>query len=91
MADYSVVFARSASKELRSLDSTVALRIVKRIETLSQNPRPAGVVMLEGAADLWRGVWGIGVSCTESRMGGASGPIRNGPRRKSTWATFPIQ
>jgi len=54
VADYSVVFARSASKELRSLDSTVALRIVKRIETLSQNPRPAGVVMLEGAADLWR-------------------------------------
>ncbi|MEK6211546.1 MAG: type II toxin-antitoxin system RelE/ParE family toxin [Pseudomonadota bacterium] len=62
MADYSVVFARSASKELRSLDSPVALRILKRIEALSQNPRPAGVAKLEGATDLWRvrvGEWRV--------------------------------
>ena len=62
MAEYSVVFARSASKELRSLDSLVALRILKRIEALSGNPRPAGVVKLEGAQDLWRirvGEWRI--------------------------------
>ncbi|MSQ60269.1 MAG: type II toxin-antitoxin system RelE/ParE family toxin [Betaproteobacteria bacterium] len=62
VADYSVVFARSASKELRSLDSAVALRILKRIEALSANPRPAGVVKLEGAQDLWRlrvGEWRI--------------------------------
>ena len=54
MADYSVVFARSANKELRSLDSPVALRILKRIEALSGNPRPAGVIRLEGAQALWR-------------------------------------
>ena len=62
MADYSVVFARSASKELRALDSPVALRILKRIEALSGNPRPAGVVKLESAQDLWRvrvGEWRI--------------------------------
>lgn len=62
MADYSVVFARSANKELRSLDSPVALRILKRIEALSGNPRPAGVIRLEGAQDLWRarvGEWRI--------------------------------
>ena len=62
MADYSVVFARSANKELRSLDSPVALRILKRIEALSGNPRPAGVIKLEGAQDLWRarvGEWRI--------------------------------
>ena len=62
MADYSVVFARSAGKELRSLDSPVALRILKRIEALSGNPRPAGVVKLEGAQELWRvrvGEWRI--------------------------------
>ena len=62
MADYTVVFARSAGKELRSLDSPVALRILKRIEALSGNPRPAGVVKLEGAQDLWRvrvGEWRI--------------------------------
>jgi mRNA interferase RelE/StbE len=62
VADYSVVFARSASKELRSLDSQVALRILKRVEALSKNPRPAGVVKLEGATDLWRirvGEWRV--------------------------------
>ena len=62
MADYSVVFARSASKELRSLDSAVALRILKRIEALSRNPRPDGVAKLEGATDLWRvrvGEWRV--------------------------------
>ena len=62
MADYSVVFARSANKELRSLDSPVALRILKRIEALSGNPRLAGVIRLEGAQDLWRarvGEWRI--------------------------------
>ena len=62
MADYSVVFARSAGKELRSLDSPVALRILKRVEALSGNPRPAGVVKLEGAQELWRvrvGEWRI--------------------------------
>ena len=62
MADYTVVFARSAGKELRSLDSRVALRILKRIEALSGNPRPAGVLKLEGAQDLWRirvGEWRI--------------------------------
>jgi mRNA interferase RelE/StbE len=60
--EYSVVFARSASKELRALDSSVALRILKRIEALSKNPRPAGVVKLEGATDLWRirvGEWRV--------------------------------
>ena len=62
MAEYSVVLARSASKELRSLDLPVALRLLKRIEALVQNPRPTGVVKLEGATDLWRirvGEWRI--------------------------------
>ena len=62
MAEYSVVFARSASKELRSFDSPVALRLLKRIEALAQNPRPTGVLKLEGATDLWRvrvGEWRI--------------------------------
>ena len=70
MADYSVVFARSASKELRLLDASLALRILKRVEALSGNPRPAGVVKLEGALDLWRiriGEWRVvfGISDSE--------------------------
>ena len=54
MADYAVVFARSARKELQNLDPQVARRILKRIEALVGNPRPSGVAKLEGASDLWR-------------------------------------
>jgi len=62
VADYSVVFARSARKELQNLDPQVARRILKQIEALVTNPRPSGVVKLEGATDLWRirvGEWRV--------------------------------
>lgn len=62
MADYAIVFARSARKELQSLDPQVARRILKQVEVLVANPRPAGVVKLEGATDLWRirvGEWRV--------------------------------
>ena len=62
MADYTVVFARSARKELQNLDPQVARRILKQIEALVANPRPSGVVKLEGASDLWRirvGEWRV--------------------------------
>ena len=62
MADYVVVFARSARKELQNLDPQVARRILKQIEALVTNPRPSGVVKLEGAMDLWRiriGEWSV--------------------------------
>ena len=60
--DYTVVFARSARKELQNLDPQVARRILKAIETLVAYPRPSGVVKLEGASDLWRvrvGEWRV--------------------------------
>lgn len=62
MADYAVVFARSARKELQNLDPQVARRIIKQIEGLVTDPRPSGVVKLEGATDLWRirvGQWRV--------------------------------
>ncbi len=62
MADYAVVFARSARKELQNLDPQIARRIIKQIEALAINPRPSGVVKLEGATDLWRirvGQWRV--------------------------------
>lgn len=62
MADYAVVFARSARKELQNLDPQVARRIIKQIEALMIDPRPSGVVKLEGATDLWRirvGQWRV--------------------------------
>ena len=62
MAEYNVVFARSARKELQALDPPVALRVLKHIEALTGKPRPAGATKLEGAADLWRirvGEWRV--------------------------------
>jgi len=62
VAEFTVVFARSARKELQSLDPPVALRILKSIEALVSGPRPAGAKKLEGAADLWRirvGEWRV--------------------------------
>lgn len=62
MADYAVLFARSARKELQNLDPQVARRIIKQIESLVTDPRPSGVVKLEGATDLWRirvGQWRV--------------------------------
>jgi mRNA interferase RelE/StbE len=62
VADYAVVFARSARKELQNLDPPVARRILRYIEGLVTRPRPAGVLKLEGAEDLWRirvGEWRV--------------------------------
>ena len=42
-------FVRSARKELQNLDPPVARRILKEIEALVADPRPVGVVKLEGA------------------------------------------
>jgi mRNA interferase RelE/StbE len=52
--EYTVVFARSARKELQALDRTIAGRILKRIEALRLEPRPSGCKKLEGTDDLWR-------------------------------------
>jgi mRNA interferase RelE/StbE len=62
VADYAVVFARSARKELQDLDPPVARRVLRQIEALVADPRPPGVVKLEGATDLWRiriGQWRV--------------------------------
>jgi mRNA interferase RelE/StbE len=51
---YSVVFVRSARKELEALPERLALRILRRIESLAREPRPPGCVKLAGSQDLWR-------------------------------------
>lgn len=68
MTEYEIVFARSARKELQALDLQVARRILKQIERLAANPRPSGVVKLEGASDLWRvrvGDWRVVYSISD--------------------------
>ena len=53
VAEYRVVFARSARRELEGLEATVARRIISRVEALTADPRPHGCAKLQGAADLW--------------------------------------
>lgn len=54
MPEYTVVFARSARKELENLPASIAQRILSAIERLRTNPRPAGVRKIRGAEGLWR-------------------------------------
>jgi len=49
-----VIFARSARQELEALPRRVAERILTRIETLAENPRPRGCRKLQGSSQLWR-------------------------------------
>ena len=54
VAEYRVVFARSARRELERLEAGVVQRILLRIEALATEPRPHASIKLQGAADLWR-------------------------------------
>jgi mRNA interferase RelE/StbE len=68
--EYTVVFARSARKELQALDRTVAARVLKRIEALRLEPRPSGCKKLEGTEDLWRiriGDWRVVYAVDDAR------------------------
>jgi len=53
MADYRVVLARSARKELEGLPNKVSDRIVHHLDALSRLPRPDGCLKLKGTSQ-WR-------------------------------------
>ena len=52
--EYKVVFARSARKELESLDITLVNRILLKIEALVKDPRPGQCRKIIGEKNLWR-------------------------------------
>ena len=54
MPEYHLVIKPSAAKELDKLPVSVAARIVAKIESLPQVPRPHGVKKLEGEPTRWR-------------------------------------
>jgi mRNA interferase RelE/StbE len=69
--EYTVVFARSARKELQALDRTLPGRILKRIEALSHDPRPSGCRKPEGTDTLWRirvGDWRVVYAVDDVRL-----------------------
>ncbi len=51
---YTIVFAKSAAKEVYALPSKAVLKVVEAIETLAVDPRPNGVKKLVGSKNLWR-------------------------------------
>ena len=54
MAEYELLFARSARKELEALDEPLRSRVFSRIESLALAPRPSGCKKLQGSQHLWR-------------------------------------
>ena len=51
---YAVEIKPSARKELESLPNTVLPRVVGKLESLANDPRPAGCKKLKGYKDQWR-------------------------------------
>lgn len=51
---YAVQYDPRAAKELAKLDRPVARRIVKVVDGLGEEPRPAGARPLVGYSGLWR-------------------------------------
>lgn len=54
MSRYAVELKPSARKELESLPDTALARVVRRLESLGHDPRPAGCRKLKGYKDQWR-------------------------------------
>ncbi|MFH1077053.1 MAG: type II toxin-antitoxin system RelE/ParE family toxin [Pseudomonadota bacterium] len=54
MVNYSISFARSATKELEKLDNKTIQRILAKIEALSNEPRPTNCKKLQGEENFWR-------------------------------------
>ena len=48
MANYKLVFKKSVSKDLRPIPNKDVIRILRRMEELQENPRPASSEKLSG-------------------------------------------
>lgn len=54
MASYSIFFKRTSEKELRAIPKPYLSKIIEKIKTLSDHPRPAGAQMLKGEGKYYR-------------------------------------
>ena len=54
MSRYAVEVKPSARKELEALPDIVLARVVRRLQSLADDPRPAGCKKLQGYEDHWR-------------------------------------
>ena len=51
---YQVIIKPAAHRDIKKLARPDQIRIIKRLESLSENPRPSGTKKLRGAEDLFR-------------------------------------
>jgi len=51
---YEVFLERAAERDLKSLSVQIFQRILPRIKSLAQNPRPSGCHKLSGSRNDWR-------------------------------------
>jgi mRNA interferase RelE/StbE len=51
---YTIILSKPAVKALRSLQSNVNSRVGAAIDSLKEEPRPAGCKKLMGQEELWR-------------------------------------
>lgn len=54
MGKYSVEIKPTARKELEDLPDPVLARVVRKLESLTDVPRPSGCKKLKGYKDQWR-------------------------------------
>lgn len=54
MTDCSILFAKSAQKELEDLPQHLIARLFPRIRALASNPRPSGCRKIVGETNKWR-------------------------------------
>jgi mRNA interferase RelE/StbE len=54
VTSYALELKPSAHKELESLPNSVLSRVMRKLESLQHDPRPAGCKKLKGYKDQWR-------------------------------------
>ena len=62
MGRYKVEVKPAARRELEALSNPLLARVISRITSLSETPRPSGCKKLKGYTDLWRvrtGEWRV--------------------------------
>lgn len=70
MASYKLVIKRSAAKDLRAIPKQDVARILRRIEALREDPRPAGSEKLSGQERyrVRQGIYRIVYEITDAQL-----------------------
>ena len=71
MTGYRIEVSATAEKQIRKLDRSDQIRVLRAIQALSKEPRPPGTRKLRGYADVFRvriGVYRIIYSLEQDRL-----------------------